>query len=193
MIKYTSNNPFISVQIIYLRSHVIASEVEPESHLNHQLNRIWGSFCFSFLLSKEREVILEENWNRSLSQNSIAAWDSLLLLHVHLFFFLRFFFFKKIFIYLFMRDIERQRQRHRQREKQAICGDPNMGLNLRTLGSFPEPKADAQPLSYPCAPPCSSLNFSNFFSPNFFSCYKADYRFGISLSTAPKSGHSYCK
>ena len=49
--------------------------------------------------------------------------------------------FKKDFIYLFMRDTERQK--HRQREKQAPCRELDMGLNPRTLGSQPEPKADA--------------------------------------------------
>ena len=50
-----------------------------------------------------------------------------------------------------MRDIERQR--YRQREKQAPCGEPDAGLDLRTPGSCPEQKADAQPLSHrgvPC-------------------------------------------
>ena len=49
-----------------------------------------------------------------------------------------------------MRDIERQR--HRQREKQAPWGDPDAGLDPRTPGSQPEPKADTQPLSDPGAP-----------------------------------------
>ena len=39
-----------------------------------------------------------------------------------------------------MRDTERQKPR--QREKQAPCGDPHVGLDPRTLGSHPEPKAD---------------------------------------------------
>ena len=45
--------------------------------------------------------------------------------------------FFKDFIYLFMRDRERERerQRHRQREKQAVCREPNAGLNPGTLGS----------------------------------------------------------
>ena len=64
------------------------------------------------------------------------------------------FFFKKIF-YLFIhereRDIYGERQRHRQREKQAPCEEPNAGL-IRTLGSSPEPKAEAQPLSHPGIP-----------------------------------------
>ena len=56
-----------------------------------------------------------------------------------LFFFLRFF--KKIIH-------ERERQRHRQKEKQAPFGEPDAGLNPRTPGSGPEPKADAQLLSH---------------------------------------------
>ena len=53
-----------------------------------------------------------------------------------------------------MRDTERW-QRHRQKEKQAPR-EPNAGLNPRTLGSCPELKADAQPLSHPAAPSCHS-------------------------------------
>ena len=45
------------------------------------------------------------------------------------------------------------RQRHRQRKKQALCGEPNVGLNPRTPRSRPELKADVQPLS-PDAPSC---------------------------------------
>ena len=40
----------------------------------------------------------------------------------------------------------------RQRKKQDSCGELNMGLNPRTLGSHPEPKADTQPLSHSGAP-----------------------------------------
>ena len=43
-----------------------------------------------------------------------------------------------------MREIERQRH---QREKQAPHREPNVGLDPRTLGSCPEPKAEAQPLT----------------------------------------------
>ena len=49
-----------------------------------------------------------------------------------------------------MRDTERQR--HRWREKQAPCREPNVGLDSRTPGSRPEPKADAQLLSHPGIP-----------------------------------------
>ena len=46
-----------------------------------------------------------------------------------------------------MRDT--QRQRHKQREKQASCRKPDVGLDPGTPGSWPEPKADAHPLSHP--------------------------------------------
>ena len=51
-----------------------------------------------------------------------------------------------------MRDTQRERQRHRQREQQTPRREPNAGLDPGTLGSRPEPKADAHPLSPPCAP-----------------------------------------
>ena len=57
-----------------------------------------------------------------------------------------------------MRDTEREGQRHRQREMQAPCGKPDAELHLRTLGSQPEPKANAQPLSHPGALGVSSSN-----------------------------------
>ena len=61
--------------------------------------------------------------------------------------FSEFIFFKKDSFYLLtherQKERERERQRHRQREKQAPC---------RTPGSFPESKADAQPLSHPGVP-----------------------------------------
>ena len=68
---------------------------------------------------------------------------SKILTHVwfFLFCFLRF--------YLFIHERHIERQRHRQREKWALCQEPDMGLDPRTPGSRPEPKVDAQPLSYP--------------------------------------------
>ena len=47
-----------------------------------------------------------------------------------------------------MRDTERERQR----AKQAPWREPDVGLNPRTPGSCPEPKADVQPLSHPGVP-----------------------------------------
>ena len=52
-----------------------------------------------------------------------------------------------------MRDREREREAETQaEEKQARCGEPNMGLDPRTLRSRPEPKTDAQTLSHPGVP-----------------------------------------
>ena len=54
-----------------------------------------------------------------------------------------------------MRDTEREREeRHRQREEQAPCREPDVGLNPRTPGSHPGPKAGTQPLSHPGIPSC---------------------------------------
>ena len=51
-----------------------------------------------------------------------------------------------------MKERERERQRHRQREKQAPCREPDMGLDPRTPGSHPGPKAGSKPLSHPGIP-----------------------------------------
>ena len=50
------------------------------------------------------------------------------------------------------REREREGQRHRERERQAPCREPDMGLDPRTPGSCPGPKADARPLSHPGIP-----------------------------------------
>lgn len=55
----------------------------------------------------------------------------------------------------------------RQREKQAPQGEPDVGSDLRTPGSRPEPKADSQPPSRPGAPHFLFLTVppsSSFFS-----------------------------
>ena len=51
-------------------------------------------------------------------------------------------------IYLFMRYTQREAETQ-EREKQAPCREPDVGLDLRTSGSRPEPKVDAQLLSCP--------------------------------------------
>ena len=63
-----------------------------------------------------------------------------------------FFFFLRFYLFIQERQRERGRQRHRQREKQAPCREPDVGLDPGTMGSRPEPKADAQPLSHPGVP-----------------------------------------
>ena len=45
-----------------------------------------------------------------------------------------------------MRNTERQRYRHG--EKQAPRREPDVGLDPKTPGSCPEPKADAQSLNH---------------------------------------------
>ena len=54
--------------------------------------------------------------------------------------------------YLFIHERHRKRQRHRQRERQASCGEPDMGLHPRTLGSQSETKADRHSTTEPGAP-----------------------------------------
>ena len=78
---------------------------------------------------------------------------------VFLFFKILFFWFI-IFVFLFIlkillvysQETQRETQRHRQRDKQAPYEEPDVGLDPKTPGSQPEPKADAQPLSHPGAP-----------------------------------------
>ena len=50
-----------------------------------------------------------------------------------------------------MRDRERETETQAEGEA-GSCGDPDAGFDSRTLGSRPEPKAGAQPLSHPGAP-----------------------------------------
>ena len=52
--------------------------------------------------------------------------------------------------------IHETQQRRRQREEQASCRDPDVGLDPRTPGSHPGPKADALPLSHPGVPRVSN-------------------------------------
>ena len=59
---------------------------------------------------------------------------------------------------LFMRERERERQRHRRRKKQAPRREPDVGLDSRTPGSHPGPKAGAKPLSHPGIPKVFRLN-----------------------------------
>ena len=68
--------------------------------------------------------------------------------------------------YLFIHERHTERQRPRQREEQVPCREPNMGLDPRTLGSRPEPKAGAQPLSHLGVPTCAIL-MENLFNIKF--------------------------
>ena len=67
-----------------------------------------------------------------------------------------YFFFKILFIYL--TEIETASERGNtsrgsgRGRSRLIAEQPDVGLNPITLGSRPEPKADAQPLCHPGAP-----------------------------------------
>ena len=71
-----------------------------------------------------------------------------------------------------MKDTERQR--HRQREKQAPCRKPDTGLNPKTPGSCPGPRAGAKPLSHPDTP----LYVFNFKKKFLFNWNKASFQVG---------------
>ena len=61
-----------------------------------------------------------------------------------------------------MRDTHTHREAETQAEGEAgSCREPHVGLNPRTPGSRPEPKADAQPLSHPGVP--GSISHGIFF------------------------------
>ena len=51
-----------------------------------------------------------------------------------------------------MRDTERGRERGTGRRCKLHVRSPDVGLNPGTPGSYPDPKADAQPLSHPGVP-----------------------------------------
>ena len=51
-----------------------------------------------------------------------------------------------------MRDTHTHTEAETQRQKQALSREPDVGLDPRTPGSRPEPKADAQLLSHPGMP-----------------------------------------
>ena len=51
-----------------------------------------------------------------------------------------------------MRDTEREAETQAEGEAGSMQ-EPDAGLDSRTPGSHPEPKADAQPLSHPGVPP----------------------------------------
>ena len=81
---------------------------------------------------------------------------------------------------------QQERQGHRQREKQALCGEPAVGLNPRTLRLRPEQKADTQPLSHPGVPVC---DFSRCHSTlSRFSYAEPKYSFPLLLGLLPTDG-----
>ena len=93
------------------------------------------------------------------------------------------------------------RQRLRQREKQAPSRKPHVGLNPRTPGSHPGPKADTQPLSHPGAPSLSTLEVKSqpaspvrplpagpqLLSTNVNTLRVQTSAFGVSLTAVPQA------
>ena len=64
-------------------------------------------------------------------------------------------FFKRFYLFIHERQRERKTEREReaeQREKQAPCREPNVGLDPRTPGSRPGPKAGTKLLNHPGIP-----------------------------------------
>ena len=59
-----------------------------------------------------------------------------------------------------MRDTEREAETQAERQKQAPRREPNVGLDPRTPGSHPGPKAGAKPLSHSGIP--NNLNLYLF-------------------------------
>ena len=53
-----------------------------------------------------------------------------------------FLFFKTLFIYLRERE-HQQGEQEKEKQTPPLSREPNSGLNPRTLGSWPEPKAEA--------------------------------------------------
>ena len=101
--------------------------------------------CFSFplnALSPYPTIFVSEIWGVLPRPGNDTSSKKCLVISSFLFFFFK-------ISYLFMRDTHRERQRHRQGEKQSPCGEPDVGFHLKIPGSWPEPKADPQPLNYP--------------------------------------------
>ena len=69
--------------------------------------------------------------------------------------------FLKKWFYLCIHEKQTGRDISRGISKQSLCELSNVGLDLRILGSPPEPKADIQPLSHPSAPKQNILDKYN--------------------------------
>ena len=67
-----------------------------------------------------------------------------------------------------MRDTERERQRCRQWEKEALCKEPDVGLDPGSPGSRPGPKAGTQLLSHPGIPCLYPLIAGAIYSLNIY-------------------------
>ena len=98
--------------------------LDEDGWLSYTKRQIWGSW----------EAKLLDRGGQPLIWAVSHPFHRLVLMN----FFPSFIFFKILFIYSW------ETQRKRQREKQALCREPDPGLDLRTPGSWPEPKSGAQ-------------------------------------------------
>ena len=105
------------------------------------------------LTTLKSRVTFSSDWASQVPQRLILFYNSFWSIEFRAIF-------KNLFIYSWQTQTERERQRHRQREKQAPLREPDMGLHPQTLGSRPEPKAGAQPLSHPGVSPFLLLRWN---------------------------------
>ena len=67
-----------------------------------------------------------------------------------------FFFFNFFLFFIYDRHTVREREREAETQAEGEAGsmhrEPDVGLDPGSLGSYPGPKADAQPLSHPGIP-----------------------------------------
>ena len=71
--------------------------------------------------------------------------------------------------YLFIHERDRETQRHRQREKQALCREPDVGLDLGPPGSHPGLQAALNHRATQGSPPYEIL------MPRYTLCYLCTY------------------
>ena len=88
-----------------------------------------------------------------------------------------------------MRDTQREADIDREGSRLLIEAD--VGLDSRTLGSCPEPKADAQPLSHPGVPRLTLLRASSVKS-GIEVCrqWRGAWEVQLSIQASPIGGHT---
>ena len=73
-----------------------------------------------------------------------------------------------------MRDTQREAETQAEEEASSPWG-PNVGLDPRTPGSHPEPKADAKLLTPQASLPLILLISANFFPPSVLPIQRTDF------------------
>ena len=112
------------------------------TELLNKAKLIWPVFQdFSKALVIETVVLVKDGHRDEWSRRESLEIDP--HIYTQLIFFFIYYFLKILLIYSWETQRETERQRHRQREKQAPCREPDVGLDPRSPGSYPEPKTDA--------------------------------------------------